>query len=47
MMGKKRPKPAPTKQLEDLLRAHALRRLEGSVAPKRVKAKQARKRKKR
>jgi hypothetical protein len=49
-MGTKRPKPAPAKQLEDLLKAHALRRLEGdrpSSAPKRPKTKQASKRKKR
>jgi hypothetical protein len=48
-MGTKRPKPAPTKQLEDLLKAHALRRLEGrpSGAPKRAGAKRTRKQKKR
>jgi hypothetical protein len=48
-MGTKRPKPTPTKQLEDLLKAHALRRLEGrpSGTPKRAKAKQASKRKER
>ena len=48
-MGTKRPKSMPAKQLEDLLKAHALRRLEGrpSSAPKRAKAKQASKQKKR
>jgi len=48
-MATKRPKPAPTKQLEDLLKAHALRRLDGrpSIAPKRAKTKQASKQKKR
>ena len=42
-MGTKRPPPMPTKQLEDLLKAHALRRLEGypSGAPERVKIKRA------
>jgi hypothetical protein len=46
---RKRPTPTPTKQLEDLLKAHALRRLEGrsSNAPKRAKAKQAGKPKRR
>jgi hypothetical protein len=43
MMGTKRPPPMPTKQLEDLLKAHALRRLEGhpSGAPERAKIKRA------
>jgi hypothetical protein len=42
-MGTKRPPPMPTKQLEDLLKAHALRRLEGhpSGAPERAKIKRA------
>jgi hypothetical protein len=41
IMGTKRPKPTLPQQLEDLLKAHALRRLEGrpSSAPKRAKAK--------
>jgi hypothetical protein len=49
MMGTKRPKPTPPQQLEDLLKVHALRRLEGqpSSAPKRAKAKQNSKQKKR
>jgi hypothetical protein len=40
-MGTKRPKPTPPQRLEDLLKAHALRRLEGrpSSTPKRAKAK--------
>jgi hypothetical protein len=48
-MGTKRPKPTPQQQLEDLLRAHALRRLEGrpSSALKRTKTKQSSKQKKR
>jgi hypothetical protein len=48
-MGTKRPKPTPPQQLEDLLKAHALRRLEGrpSSAPKRAKTKQNSKQKKR
>jgi hypothetical protein len=43
MMGTKRPPPMPTKQLEDLLKAHALRRLEGHLfgAPERAKIKRA------
>jgi hypothetical protein len=49
IMGTKRPKPAPPQQLEDLLGAHALRRLEGrpSSAPKRAKTKQNSKQKER
>jgi hypothetical protein len=48
-MGTKRSKPTPPQQLEDLLKAHALRRLEGrpSSAPKRAKAEQNSKQKKR
>jgi len=48
-MATKRPKPTPPQQLEDLLKAHALKRLEGrpSSAPKRAKAKQHSKQKKR
>jgi hypothetical protein len=48
MMVTKRPKPIPTEQLEDLLKAHALRRLEGCsstpapITPKRAKTKPAR-----
>jgi hypothetical protein len=41
IMGTKRQKPMRPQRLEDLLKAHALRRLEGrpSSAPKRAKAK--------
>jgi hypothetical protein len=48
-MATKRPPPTPTRQLEDLLKAHALRRLEGrpSGTSKPAKTKPARKRKKR
>jgi hypothetical protein len=48
-MRTKRPKPTPPQQLEDLLKTHALRRLEGrpSTAPKRAKAKPNSKQKKR
>jgi hypothetical protein len=48
-MGTKRPKPTPPQRLEDLLKAHALRRLEGRPfsAPKRAKAKRNSKQKKR
>jgi hypothetical protein len=48
-MGTKRPKPTPPQQLEDLLKAHVLRRLESrpSSAPKRGKVKQNSKQKKR
>jgi hypothetical protein len=49
-MGTKRPKTTPTKPLEDLLKAHVLRRLEGRYstnAPNRAKTKQASKGKKR
>jgi hypothetical protein len=48
-MGTKRPEPTPAQQLEDLLKAHALRRLEGRSpdAPKRTKTKKASRRKKR
>jgi hypothetical protein len=48
-MGTKRPKPTPPQQLEDLLKADALRRLEDRPAstPKRAKAKQNSRQKKR
>jgi hypothetical protein len=48
-MRTKHPKSTPPQQLEDLLKAHALRRLEGrpSSAPKRAKVKQNSKQKKR
>ena len=49
IMHTKRPKPRPTERLEDLLKAYALRRLQGrpSTAPRRAKAKQTSKQKKR
>jgi hypothetical protein len=48
-MGTKRPKPTPPQQLEDLLKTHALKRLEGrpSSTPKGAKAKPKTKQKKR
>jgi hypothetical protein len=48
-MVTKRPKPTPPQQLENLLKAHALRRLEGrpSSVPKPAKVKRNGKRKKR
>jgi hypothetical protein len=49
IMGRKRQKPMRPQRLEDLLKAHALRRLEGrpSSAPKRAKANRNSKQKKR
>jgi hypothetical protein len=46
-MGTRRPKPPPPQQLESLLKAHALRRLEArsNSAPKRAKVKQTGKQK--
>jgi|KBSSwiStaDraftv2_1062776.scaffolds.fasta_scaffold05334_7 hypothetical protein len=49
IMVTKRPKPTPPQPLENLLKAHALRRLEGrpSSVPKPAKVKRNSKRKKR